>query len=482
MADIKKIQDRVDEFIEAATGKKTFNEILDGDRRDSQLDLLQYIPQDHIMRRYSEHISWLTHIPKSSVFLMGLAAFNSIACRKYAVCYEYGDPLPLGLYAIAEHRSGLGKDRVMNFFINPFKLAATNARKAILKNIEQIESYEHKTDDDLEQLKALKKRKVVVFATNATPESLDIDLDATGGFFSALSCEQGLIDSITGGSYGNGRSNNNDTVLFGYSGAYVASTRATRKAYIGHAVGAFVSFAQPGSIDKIMKVGDGVTGYSQRFLFLSEPDKLGTRNHHEKREPIKALEVEYAKYCDFAQGVFENPVCFDDVLRLNISEIGHYMINEARNRFEPDLKPGGVYSSELLAAAVCKMDMAIMKTCAGLHLTSSRRWSFDIDNELVLAAVNIEIELLHELLKIARDKGFVGKKAEFTAVLSLFEKDQRPRTERNIIQAKSGNQPFKNFTGNKAKLIRETLEEMLSQGLLKVTYTVDNVKLFSLGQ
>ena len=63
----------------------------------------------------------------------------------------------------------------------------------------------------------------------------------------------------------------------------------------------------------------------------------------------------------------------------------------------------------------------------------------------------------------------MGVKAEFTAILSLFEKDQRPRTERIIIQSKSQKTPFKDFSGNKSNLIRETLQEMVKQGLLITT-------------
>jgi spore coat protein CotF len=60
----------------------------------------------------------------------------------------------------------------------------------------------------------------------------------------------------------------------------------------------------------------------------------------------------------------------------------------------------------------------------------------------------------------------MGVKAEFTAILSLFENDQRPRTERNIIMMKIKNKPFNDFSGNKSELVKKTLGEMVDQKLL----------------
>ena len=73
-------------------------------------------------------------------------------------------------------------------------------------------------------------------------------------------------------------------------------------------------------------------------------------------------------------------------------------------------------------------------------------------------------------------------KAEFTAILSLFENNPKPRTERNIIQAKSRRKPFNEHTSNVSELIRRNLTEMVDQKLLRKQYVPDGAVLYSPGQ
>jgi hypothetical protein len=125
--------------------------------------------------------------------------------------------------------------------------------------------------------------------------------------------------------------------------------------------------------------------------------------------------------------------------------------------------------------------MQIMKIAANLHLLN-----YDMQSEIperhVIAAIDIANELLEANLKLCKDKGIMGVKAEFTAILSLFENDQRPRTERNIIMSKSQKIPFKDFSGNKSDLIKTTLREMVEQRLLAKTLDATGKALYMLAQ
>ena len=63
----------------------------------------------------------------------------------------------------------------------------------------------------------------------------------------------------------------------------------------------------------------------------------------------------------------------------------------------------------------------------------------------------------------------------------LFENNQTPRTARNIIQAKLKNEPFKSLgiNVNKSKYIRNILDEMVKNDVLKISYLVDKTEVFS---
>ena len=89
--------------------------------------------------------------------------------------------------------------------------------------------------------------------------------------------------------------------------------------------------------------------------------------------------------------------------------------------------------------------------------------------------------MLDANVRLHADKGINGQKAEYVSILSLFKSDNRPRTERNIIQVKSCASPFKEFTGNKSKFIRDALKVMVDDGIL-VMFINERAKMYSMAQ
>jgi hypothetical protein len=247
-----------------------------------------------------------------------------------------------------------------------------------------------------------------------------------------------------------------------------------------HVVGGVACFAQQGSIETLLKVSNG-TGLAERFLMLAEPHKLGMRDHTITAWHDQELSNEYINACQFIKGVIEKPREFDELSNLAISKNGFLKINEYRNQIERNLLDGGKFSHISLRGAVSKINMHIMKKAANLHLMDGGEYMPDIADRHVDSAINIADELLEANLKLCQDKGIIGMKSEFTAILSLFEKDQRPRTERNIIQTKNKALPFKDFTGNKSELIRSTLDEMVKQRVL-IRACRDGKSLYQLSQ
>ena len=176
----------------------------------------------------------------------------------------------------------------------------------------------------------------------------------------------------------------------------------------------------------------------------------------------------YEFACKKLESIIDTPLDIDYLNQLIISETGFLKIDEYRNKIEPDLIDGGKYSQISLRGAASKINMQIMKIAANLHLLDEDS-SHEIADNHIIAAINIAHELLEANFKLCQDKGIMGLKAEFTAILSLFEKDAKARSERAIIQTKSSGKPFKDFSGNKSDLIRKTLGEMVKQNLLIVS-------------
>lgn len=447
------------------------NSILDSDVKYSSVDILQYVDDNHILKKLSMHISEKTYLPVSTVFLAGLGVFSSIACRKYAVTYQDREKLPIGLYVVTEQPSGSGKSRCLKYFQKPFYEMSEKIHDDVKREIAEIMKNDGALDDDeknrLAELNERLKVLGTLFTTNATAEGLEKGLSESNGFFSAISSEQGLFNVLFGSSYkSDGRANNNDVALNGFDGGYVNSVRVTRKGYCGHVVGGIVCFAQSGSIETLLNSSNG-TGLSERFLMLAEPHSLGIRDHERESVIANDFYTEYAEKCLLLESVMHGADKFSNSFELYIGDEGFAMIREYLNTIEPHLKDGGKYSHASLRGAASKIDMQIMKIAANLRLLGEKIdfWS-GIDDKYIAVAIKIANEMLEANLKLCQDKGVLGCKAEFEAILRLFEDNGKPRIERAIIQSRAKVSPFKEFSGNKSDQIRNVLNMMVEQGIL----------------
>jgi hypothetical protein len=321
-----------------------------------------------------------------------------------------------------------------------------------------------------------------LFITNSTPEALEQSLTHSGGFFSAVSSEQGLFNSMLGSCYGTDKVSNNDLLLNGYDGGYIGSMRVGRDGYHGAVVGGAVMFAQQGGIETLLSSSNG-TGLSERFLMIAEPHNLGKRDYTKPSMINHDLIEQYGDICrGFAESVLGDPLDPATLPTLTICPTGWREINEFRNSINRYLLDGGRYSHVALRGAAAKVDMQIIKIASALHLLDNGAYEPNIGLNHVKSAITIAHSMIEANLKLCTVKGIIGARAEYEAVLSLFEHNNKPRTERNIIQSKSGNSPFKDFTGNKSQLIKQTLADMVSDGLLKQTYATDGTNLYSMGQ
>jgi len=437
--------------------------ILDSDEKHSTIDLLKFLDDKSLIKQLSIQTAYACSLPESTAFLNIIGIYSSIACRKWNIQYQTGGSLPIGLYVITEQPSGVGKTRTQKIAQSPF----WDIHATVKKDYEEPEGA---SDEDK---KISKNVHGGLFTTNTTPEALDNVLQRTNGFFSCVASEQGLVDSLLGLSYSDGGGNNNDVLLNGFDAGVPSTERIGRIGYTGAVVGGICSFAQQGTVEKVLQVSNG-TGVSERFLMLCEPHKLGSRNHLMKVHYDETLYKEYAKKCGFFKGLIKEPREFKETDSLAIGGVGWQLIGEYRNSIEPELADGGRFSHISIRGAAAKIDMQIMKIAANLHLLE-RTDDYDptVSDDTVKTAISIANALLEANLALCQAKGIIGVKAEFKAIISMYEKANIPRTDRQIIQSRSKVEPFSNMTGNKSTAIRAVVNEMVELGLLGVQHDQD---------
>lgn len=470
--EVKEAGNAIVEEINNPKQNSSYNQILDDETPYSTIDLLKNLDDNQLIKRLSKTLSAGIQLPESTTFLMGLAIFSSVATRAYCVAYEYGGSIPIGLYAVAEQPPAAAKTWLQTEFQKPFNAIDDEKRKLRKEELARLEKQLDNCEDKVEkkelekQIKELQKNPVpLLFVTNATPEALEMSLHGTNGFFSLVSSEQSLFDSLLGLYHGDtDRQNNNEVLLNGFDGSKSGTLRITREAYSGRAAGGVALFAQNGSIEKVLNASNG-TGLSERFLMLSEPHFLGKRKHVEAPFIDRAITAEYD---ELAQDIARVALRQDrEVSFLSISKNGHLEIKKYRDAIEKHLADGGKYAAhQSLRGAAGKSNMQIMKIAANLHLLDGGAYEPQIDDKHVISAINIVNDLLNASLGLCHDKELVGLKAEFNAIIKNLGNKQK--TQRDIINCMNTTLPFKNLTSGKSQAIKNAIDEMVRQGLLVI--------------
>lgn len=411
------------------------------------INLLKCIDKKSAFGDLCRQVAAKNDMPESTVFLTGLAIFSSMACRHYHVTYEDGAILPIGLYVLLEHPPGTGKSPVINVFKQPF--------------------YDIYNDSDSES---------TLFVSNATPEAIEVTMNnqnGTNGFFSAVSAEQGLVNTLFGFSYGNGV-NNNDVVLHGFDGGWHESIRVKRDGYTGRVSGGICAFSQEGTIGKILEISNG-TGIADRFLMLSEQSKLGNRDHVAPKPIINGVFNKYENSCQFLKKVLSNSKRLNQTTKLSIEPQSYISIAKMRQSIEPNLVDGGALSDSFLRGAAAKCQMQVMKLAANLTLldgvgSTDILGQTTIPHSYVLSAIAIAESLLYNLVELAAKTEYLGAEAEEAAIISYFVKRNKSKILwRELYNSMRNTKPFKEMSGDKSNVIKAALTRMILDGKLLLT-------------
>ena len=422
------------------------------------LDLMQHLP-DGDFKRYVGDVALMCNIHQSTTLLMALGIVSAVASRVFYVQYQDGNALPVGEYVIGGGLPGDAKSRLVKSFQKPI----FDAQKAAVKAYRKRE-IEFKEDPENELKKFKEPYPARIFITDTTTEALEPILAESNGYFSLVSAEQAVINTLMGASYGGeGRRNNNDLPLKGFNAEYHASSRTTRSGYTGIVVGSITCFAQPKAIETILGKSEG-SGMAERFLLIEEPTQQGTRDFTRPHFPHQFSQNVYNRVVGkLAELALEQPQDFDDLPSYRISGGDWNRIYLFRNELEPHLKDGGKYSTATMRGVASKVDIHIMKLSSLLACLYDHPVG-EIPSHFIDAAMGIMKDMLDNTLNLLFKIGVLGFDSEEGCIIEYLG-DKKSATRRQVQQAKAKVKPFSESV-KPNETIRNTIDRLIQRGIV----------------
>ena len=432
-----------------------------------EVDLIKHVDDNHIIKRMAIELSKVTAIRPSSIMLAGIGVYSALLCRMVTT-QRNGRPIPLNGYYVLEQPTATAKTRILSTFKQPFDDAFRRKKKDLKKAQSDASG-----DKDDETNAAMSSNAFNGFLktfgiTNATPEGIEKHLHGSRGYFSCISSEQGLFDSMIGYAYkSDDKKQNNDLTLSAYDGSEMKVLRVGREAYDGDPVGAIVLFAQDGSVDTLLK-SSGVSGMGERFTKLAERHRFG--EEIEIRAINSDVYSEYQSSCHriissyLDSNEFETQKPFYLLPSLIIKNSDHVTITDFYKELLNEFDDGKRYSNAGMRGFCGKADIHVIKMASVFHVMESGLFNNDIDSKHIKTAIAIYRDLIkaHELL--LDKKGVTGNKAAFQAIIKILGNTKKTRTE--IKQYARKVLPFSAYSGDKNEFMNTTLDSMLDLDII----------------
>lgn len=466
--------------------------ILDDDSKYSNVDLMQYIADDHIIKRIALSVEQTKYVayPANTAFLIMLSVFSGFAGRVYKVSRDFNDRkgIPLGLYVASEQPSGSSKDLPIDIFNDCFGKAfrdfEKNAKKMAKEAAKEVEKLDKKDDGIKEALLKLKNANALLDAiekysldlTDSTIEGVEVAICDSGGHFILASSEQELVNVLIGGVYSQkGSKSNRGLILKAFDGGRVSVKRAgaTRQTFKGIPCGSITAFAQKGTFKTLYESSEQ-SGLQERFLKIAEPNRGGHRDFVNGRsfnwfliDELKTV-IEPLIESLFNYESISEPREFYDLSMLSLSAESINELNHFRNEMESLVRDGGLYHhcKVDMLGTLTKCDIQTLKICACLHLLAGGNYESVINDIHVTSAINIVRDLLISYHNLMENESVSGEKAQLEKIIEYISKQTRGKTIREVKQALRGVKPF---TMEKSyQHIQATIEKMIENDLLKI--------------
>ena len=429
--------------------------------------------EETIIGKAAKQVATKMEFPEETATLIALSMASFSAGIGYRVLYEDGEPLPIPLYALAEQPSGVGKSGIFNKLGKGLRSAIEieNARRVAVRS-EILKSQEENGGlNDYEEQELKDNHKILQPITNTTPEALDKALANQGGWFLVSSSEQGLLNTLVGGMYNDGKKSF-DLLLKGFGAEEHNELRVTREAYDGLPHGGVCCVSQSGTLLTVLE-NSGSTGLVERFLMIIEKQLRGHRTFANRNSPSDQMAIFNDKCQEIANRGFSKhkSLEFHNLTDLKINKAGWDEIYKQRVLVEPLLAEDGKYNAEIFSALWSKMDIQIMKIAATVHLMSAAANDMTIKKDSVLVAICITKEILKGVVAICEKKGIVGKTTELSEAedyMAQFSMQLKAKTERQILDALRRRKVFMQYGDQARAQAKQALNQLIESGLVEM--------------
>lgn len=430
---------------------------------------------DSIMKTVIGRLARLTaqclEFPEASTFTSLLASASASVSTAYATEYATKSPVSGGIYAIIEQPPATQKSRLLGVGMRPYEEAMKRHNKFV--GAKNMELAERTGADD-----ATPMRRSFTVSTDATTAALDGNLTTCSeGRFVIASAEQSAFISMfpEKGSF----ASTNELLLKGWAGEYVSGMRSTRKAFSGMAYGATVLIAQPGSAKRVLSASNG-TGLAERFLYLSEPSMLGSRELLGKYMPKTDI-APFMNACmscvdEYSRIAYErwqddpySPLEPDDLIKVSATPAGYQYILDLRRQMEPVLGELNRAGELVTVGWLGKFETHVLKVALTLHVIDrlSRKQDIDlIPLETIQASCDYILVMrdhLSFLLGAELESGRGAEEAAFIEVLTHGAMNRRA-----ILQKLRNRSPFRAMGRDAYRAAGERLDAMVKAETLVV--------------
>lgn len=428
--------------------------------------------RDTVIGRLADTVSDCLEFPEASVFMALLSSASSSVATSYAVQYQTRKTVALGMYTVIEHPPGTKKSYILDIGMVPYSKAIGDHNKKVKGKLREAQEGDSNLYPNL--------RTAFNVATDATSAAMDKRLsESSEGRFVIASAEQSAFMSLfpEAGTF----SSNNELILKGFAGEYVAGMRGGRNAYEGTAQGSITLIAQTGSAKRVFAASAG-SGLAERFFFLAEPDFVGHRKH-EGRFPSQEDQADFVKAINacvrsYSENVLsyrnlntDDHIVYDpeNLVQLRATNAGYQLIRDKAIVNEPrmgELKESG---DMIMMSWLSKYETFVLKIAGIVHviecLGNGSQVPQTIPDKWVCAAMDLVDVMADHIQELIRECGESGSDAEQSAIIACLEK---PLPFRALTEKLRGRKPFRAMPGSGYKVIKRRVEAMINQGMLVV--------------
>lgn len=432
---------------------------------------------DTIIGRLAIQMASLVQFPLFSTFTTLLVGAGCSVSTAYSSAFSSkGGPLNAGMYALIEQPPSTGKSRILDRSIEPYQVGIKKFNKRVAgKNREILERIQDNPPPPMPFSSQA--------YNNVTAAGLDgMIANYIDGRFVLVSAEKGLLTNMFPQSAT--FSTDNDLALKGWPGEMAASARVSRKSFVGDVAGSLCIVAQPGAALRILNESEG-SGLSERFMFVSEPDLLGQREHEvdQDESTLDPWMEPYRKACLEAVRIYSNMamdrwsggdyerISFKDLIRIAPGKEAAQLICDIKNRVEPELAERRAAGDMVGLGWVGKIDAHILKVATTMHviecLGNGSKVPTLMPLKVVQAAADFIMVMKDHLQEIMTTNGQSGGGAESETILAVLER--RGLSMRQVVMAAKNRAPFKSRGKDAYRAAKERVERMIDAGEILIT-------------